>query len=178
MLRALRDGLGSVHLAVDAVRLEPVSHRVCLNREKYREFCRNRRSAPISAPNQRVNSIASSRIPYATEQGISKAVSLGQQGILHPIAWTKPHADTVDGSALAHSRALVVASENSDWCVSMVYPAKNRLRNNVSEPLIRACAGCVLAKRKVRPHLKQGSPARLAQARVSARKRTKRACTS
>jgi hypothetical protein len=34
-----------------------------------------------------------------------------------------------------------------------VYPAKNRLRNNVSEPLNRACAGCVLAKRKVRPRL-------------------------
>src|SRR5215472_11449630 len=28
-----------------------------------------------------------------------------------------------------------------------------RLRNNVSEPLNRACAGCVLAKRKVPPHL-------------------------
>src|SRR5215475_8552041 len=31
--------------------------------------------------------------------------------------------------------------------------AKDRLRDNVSEPLDRACAGCLLAKRKVRPHL-------------------------
>src|SRR5262249_60602987 len=46
-----------------------------------------------------------------------------------------------------------VASENSDSCISMVQSAKDRLRNNVSEPLNRACAGCVLAKRKVRPHL-------------------------
>src|SRR5262249_13047925 len=30
---------------------------------------------------------------------------------------------------------------------------KDRLRDNVSEPLNRACARCVLAKRKVRPHL-------------------------
>src|SRR5215470_1192948 len=30
---------------------------------------------------------------------------------------------------------------------------KDRLRDNVSEPLNRACAGCVLAKRKVSPHL-------------------------
>ena len=35
----------------------------------------------------------------------------------------------------------------------MVQPAKDRLRNNVSEALDRACAGCVLAKRRVRPHL-------------------------
>jgi hypothetical protein len=35
----------------------------------------------------------------------------------------------------------------------MVQPTKDRLRDNVSEPLDRACAGCVLAKRKVRPHL-------------------------
>ena len=31
--------------------------------------------------------------------------------------------------------------------------AKDRMSDNVSEPLNRACAGCVLAKRKVRPHL-------------------------
>src|SRR5262249_24641748 len=35
----------------------------------------------------------------------------------------------------------------------MVQSAKDRLRDNVSESLDRACAGCVLAKRKVRPHL-------------------------
>jgi hypothetical protein len=84
-------------VVVDAVRIEPVSHLVLLNREKYREFRRNRRFAPISASNQRVNSIASSRIPYAPEQGISKAVSgnfstaTGNLSSNHPIAWTKPH---------------------------------------------------------------------------------------
>src|SRR5215467_11941134 len=46
-----------------------------------------------------------------------------------------------------------VASENSDSCVSMVWPTKDRLRDNVSEPLNRARAGCVLAERKVSPHL-------------------------
>ena len=35
----------------------------------------------------------------------------------------------------------------------MVQPAKDWMRNNVSEPLDRARAGCVLAKRKVRSHL-------------------------
>jgi hypothetical protein len=43
--------------------------------------------------------------------------------------------------------------KTSNSCVSMVQPAKDRLRNNVSEPLDRACAGCILAKRKVSPHL-------------------------
>ena len=43
--------------------------------------------------------------------------------------------------------------KTSNSCVSMVQPAKDRLRNNVSEPLDRTCAGCILAKRKVRPHL-------------------------
>src|SRR5262249_14563134 len=37
---------------------------------------------------------------------------------------------------------MPVASENSDSCISMVQSAKDRLRNNVSEPLNRACAGC------------------------------------
>src|SRR5262245_24388458 len=46
-----------------------------------------------------------------------------------------------------------VASEHSEVCVAVVSPTKDRLRDNVSEPLDRACAGCVFAKRKVRPHL-------------------------
>ena len=43
--------------------------------------------------------------------------------------------------------------KTSNSYISMVQSAKDRLRNNVSEPLDRARAGCVLAKRKVRPHL-------------------------
>ena len=37
--------------------------------------------------------------------------------------------------------------------IRAVSSTKDRLHNNVSEPLNRAGAGCVLAKRKVRPHL-------------------------
>jgi|SRR5580704_1679319 hypothetical protein len=35
----------------------------------------------------------------------------------------------------------------------MMKPAKNRMRNNVSEPLDRACAGRILPKRNMRSHL-------------------------
>ena len=35
----------------------------------------------------------------------------------------------------------------------MVQSIQDRMRDNVSEPLDRARAGCVLAKRKVSPHL-------------------------
>src|SRR5262249_9212236 len=48
-------------------------------------FAESGRSAAISASGQRMNSMASSRIPYATEQGISKRVSgnfFEEQGIL------------------------------------------------------------------------------------------------
>jgi hypothetical protein len=45
------------------------------NREINREFCRIRPSVAIFGSNQRADSIASSRIPCATEQGISKRVS-------------------------------------------------------------------------------------------------------
>ena len=34
----------------------------------------------------------------------------------------------------------------------MVEPAEDRIRDNVSEPLDRSCAGCVLAKRNVSSH--------------------------
>jgi hypothetical protein len=72
--RARRLELGP--LAADAVLIEPVSNfKFPANREKYREFCRNRRSGPIPASNQRLKSIASSQIPYATEQGICSPVS-------------------------------------------------------------------------------------------------------
>src|SRR6266545_7790428 len=36
-----------------------------------------------------------------------------------------------------------------DSCISMVKPAKDRMRDNLSEPLDRTCAGRVLPKRKV-----------------------------
>src|SRR5207244_3385010 len=39
------------------------------NREINREFCRFRRSAAILASNRRANSMTSSEIPYAMEQG-------------------------------------------------------------------------------------------------------------
>src|SRR5262249_54894921 len=76
----------------------------------------------------------------------------------YPFARTENSAHPVSRAALynlTHPMAMRtgVASENSDSCISMVQSAKDRLRNNVSEPLNRACAGCVLAKRKVRPHL-------------------------
>src|SRR6266404_9077892 len=64
------------------------------------------------------------------------------------------HRSHPNGIADLHvARLSPVASENSDSCVSMVQPTKDRLRDNVSEPLNRACVGCVLAKRKVSPHL-------------------------
>jgi hypothetical protein len=40
--------------------------------------------------------------------------------------------------------AVVVASENSDSRVTTMKPAKDRIRDNVSEPLDRASAGRVL----------------------------------
>src|ERR1700730_3025729 len=42
---------------------------------------------------------------------------------------------------------------NLDSSVPMMKPAKNRMRNNVSEPLDRACAGRILPKRNMRSHL-------------------------
>src|SRR5262249_33449404 len=55
------------------------------NREINRDFRRNRTSTPIFASDQHVDPIGYSRIPYATEQGISKRVSgnfLKEQGNL------------------------------------------------------------------------------------------------
>jgi hypothetical protein len=45
------------------------------NREINREFCGFRASCADFAPSQRVNSVACSKIPYATEQGIFLKVS-------------------------------------------------------------------------------------------------------
>ena len=42
---------------------------------------------------------------------------------------------------------------NLDSCVSMVYPAEDRIRNNVSKSLDRTCGGRVLPKRDVSSHL-------------------------
>src|ERR1700730_9767455 len=42
---------------------------------------------------------------------------------------------------------------NLDSSVPMMKPAKDRMRNNVSEPLNRACAGRVLLERDMRSHL-------------------------
>jgi hypothetical protein len=43
-----------------------------------------------------------------------------------------------------------------DSSVSMVELAKNRMRNNVSEPLDRACAGRILPERNVNSHFIMG----------------------
>src|ERR1700730_3059588 len=42
---------------------------------------------------------------------------------------------------------------NLDSSVPMMKPAKDRMRNNLSEPLDRACAGRILPKRNMRSHL-------------------------
>src|ERR1700730_8514270 len=42
---------------------------------------------------------------------------------------------------------------NLDSSVPMMKPAKDRVRNNVSETLDRACAGRILPKRNMRSHL-------------------------
>jgi hypothetical protein len=72
----LRRKLNNEALAVDAVRIEPVStFKFPANREINREFCKIGPSTPIFESNQRADPIAYSRIPYATEQGISERVS-------------------------------------------------------------------------------------------------------
>jgi hypothetical protein len=58
--------------------------QISANREINREFCRFRRSAAILASSRRANSMTSSEIPYATEQGIfarPKGVFFKEQGI-------------------------------------------------------------------------------------------------
>jgi hypothetical protein len=63
----------------DAVGCEPVStSKFLANREINREFCKNGRQLLISTLSQRANSITSTPIPYAREQGIISA----EQGIL------------------------------------------------------------------------------------------------
>ena len=63
-------------MADDAVHYEPVSAtKFPANREINREFCRIRPSIAIFASDQRADSIAYSRIPYATEQGILAAIT-------------------------------------------------------------------------------------------------------
>ena len=48
-----------------------------------------------------------------------------------------------------YCQLTTVASENLDSCVSMVQSAEDRMRNNASEPLDRACAGRILPERNV-----------------------------
>jgi hypothetical protein len=65
-------------MADDAVRCEsssPTLSSPCLTGKLNREFCRIRPSIAIFGSNQRADSTASSRIPCAPEQGISKRVS-------------------------------------------------------------------------------------------------------
>jgi hypothetical protein len=56
-------------------------------------------------------------------------------------------------SAAVAPRAAACRFRNLDSSVPMMYPAKDRKRNNVSEPLDRACARRVLPERNVRSHL-------------------------
>ena len=47
--------------------------------------------------------------------------------------------------------AIAVACEDLDSCISMVKSGKDRMRNNVSEPLGWACAGRILLERNEEP---------------------------
>jgi hypothetical protein len=47
----------------------------------------------------------------------------------------------------------IEGQRNLDSSVPMMEPAKDRMRNNVSEPLDRACAGRVLPERNIRTSL-------------------------
>jgi len=51
------------------------------------------------------------------------------------------------------SQSLTCRFRNLDSSVPMMEPAKDRGRNNVSELLYRACAGCVLLERNMRSRL-------------------------
>ena len=70
---------------VDAVAIEPVSEPNSLaNREINREFCTSRPREAIFARRQPANSMVCSKIPYATEQGIFRAITgifFEEQGI-------------------------------------------------------------------------------------------------
>ena len=66
-------------MVADAVTVEPVSAtKFPANRENNREFCRIQLLSVILDADTRANSNASSKIPYATEQGIISA----KQGFL------------------------------------------------------------------------------------------------
>lgn len=51
-----------------------------------------------------------------------------------------------DYEPFAWSAITAVASENSDSCVSIVEPTKDRMRNNISEPRDRTSVGRVLPR--------------------------------
>ena len=57
--------------------------------------------------------------------------------------------NSLDGLKEFLEGMLVVASENLNSCISMVKSGKDRMRNNVSEPLGWACAGRILLERNV-----------------------------
>src|SRR5262245_35938767 len=66
-------------MVADAVQVEPVStSEFPANREINREFCRNRPLGAILNADTPANSVACSKIPYSTEQGIFAK----KQGIL------------------------------------------------------------------------------------------------
>ena len=50
------------------------------------------------------------------------------------------------------SQSITRRFRSLDSSVPMMQPAKNRMRNNVSEPLERAFAGRVLAEQNMRSH--------------------------
>ena len=56
------------------------------------------------------------------------------------------------GKRHIRTESLPVAPENSDSCVSMVEPTKDRMRNNFSEPRDRTSVGRVLPERNVSSH--------------------------
>jgi catechol 2,3-dioxygenase-like lactoylglutathione lyase family enzyme len=57
-----------------------------------------------------------------------------------------------DADALGSKRGYACRFRKLDSGVSMVRPAKNRIRDNISEPLDRARAGCVILQRNMNSH--------------------------
>jgi len=109
-----------------------------LGRVNYQVFWIFYRGAEIL---EHVTQLKGKRIGVGPESFVSMQV-LRAAGVNSESATLLP----LTGSAAV---GALVASENLDSCVSMVQSAKDRMRNNASEPLDWACAGRILPKRNV-----------------------------
>jgi hypothetical protein len=100
-------------VAVDAVRIELVSTlKFPANREINREFRKIRPSIAIFVSDHRANSRAYSRIPYATEQGISKRVS----------------GNVFRGTGILTERAAKPAKPHTGLAVATMHPLTAQIR--------------------------------------------------